>query len=623
MSNKTETIKIQILGHLGTGKSTIINGLCSKKIKLINEEILCSSFENDDNQPIIDDFLDMDNFDCDDIKINLTKISNNADIYVIVTDLPSIIENNYQLDTINKIKKTIENNNYGYMLIIVNKCDNFVFDQDNSVIIENEKEKEYYQKFCASNDIKIIPLKAHEMYLYRTLYFCEDESVDQNTEKELCNIVKLQVGEMMFKKMKNNLSTLKEKQEFLKKKFDLDEIYENAMIETGYSTMKKEMNNLILQNYDNIIKQHIKCNIDDIKDSNNIDYICKELENMIDKSKQDDMEIKDIISNFILNNLIKIISNFELNPITINNNIIKNISNINTLMKNKWEINLLDLEIEKLINIRNDNLVDIFVSSFDNDILKEIKDKLSCDMLTKSLSNSVKEMDFDTYLKTFSDISRTLDYDINYIAIVSLFLIDFINEFFGNQIIKMRVNKILVFNDDNDMKFIMWNVLNNINNKNREYQLLCDLDEFNNQNKIFDKFYKNLVDILDEKKYKDIHSTSDIKNYIYDLHNKYKKLSGISTFAKKINSEYSSIIGTIREINRCHENDTLEKMINTSEIKETKIKEIKSGTVKETKKSYKNVHQSDSDESDSDNENDSEQESIQLKKKINKNIRTK
>ncbi len=629
MVNKTETIRIQILGHSGTGKSTIINGLCSKKIfnKLTNEEILCSSVENDDNQQIIEDFLDMDNFDCDDIKITLNnnnEIKNNSDIYFFVTDIPSIIENNYQLDIIKNIKKTIENNNYGYLLIIVNKCDNFIFNQDSSVVIENERERDCYQKFCeivqneVSNNIKIIPLRAHEMYLYRILQFCEDESVDQNIEKELCNIVKLQVGEMMFKKMKNNLSTLKEKQDFLKKKFDLDEIYENAMTETGYYIVKKEINDLISQNYDTIIKQHIKYNIDDLKNSNNIDYICKELKNMIDKSNEDYTEIKDIISNFILDNLIKIMSNFELNPATINNNVIKNISNINTLMKNKWEINLLDAQIEKLINVRNDNLVEIFVSSFDNDILQEIKDKLTYEMLINSLWNSIKRMDFDTYLETLSNISKTLDYNINYIAIVSLFLINFMDENYGDQIIKIWGNKILLSSNDSNIQFIMWNMLNNTNNKNTEYQLLCDIDEFNNQNKIFNKYYEKLIDILDEKKYKDIQSSSDIKNYIYDLHNKYKKLSGVSLFAKKIISEYSSIVRAIREINKCHDNDTLEKIINTLEIKETKLK-----TTKETKKNYKNVHQSDSDESESDSEEEFEQESTQQKKKINKNIRTK
>jgi hypothetical protein len=644
-TNKNETIYISIIGDNNTGKSTFLNGLfCYDLQKKTNNLTFLKT--NDKNNNEITDFFDKhgyvekNNIIFDNIVGNFSIFNTNTfdnkipDIYIITLDINKILQDNCDMSIINNIKNIIDTNNYGNCLIIINKCDDFSI-EENNLIIDDIQMKQKYENFCANInkicDYPIIPFKSYDFYLYRMLYFCEEYNYDYNEimnqkelQKDLLNIVKIQVGESIFKKSKQDLTCIEKMRKLLEKKLDIDEIYDTAMEECGYEFLKETINDILENNMNVITKNHINNNIQNIKlvNNNDINFVFAELKNTIIISnyynkKEDDM--KNIIIEYVNNEFTNLLSN--LTPNQINNTMLKNTKEIKDYIGDNWDINVLDDLLENLTKIRNENLIDIFIVGFDIDLLAEIKDKLTTKILFDSLRNSINNINFESYLVALSDIAKILNYDINYISVSCMFILNYMNETYGKQIVHNMCCMMMMANNANnvnkELDYIFSNILYNMNINNilfinNDNYLMCNYDEYLNETNKFENFYKKICDILDEGKYRDITDSPDLKKFVYSLSNKYKKLSNLSLFVKKIIHDTSCILDAIKYVNKLHENNLLE-----SSILELDTKKI----TKELKINMKNCN---SDYSDgSDNSNCSELESSQEKKIIKKNNKKK
>jgi len=262
MNNKSfiENIYIAVLGPVSSGKSTILNALCSntcsdmKKNKTTmlpqiynndskhiytidtietiynrnkesNEKILKKmdnktfNLKNDFTQIIhridkIPDFIDLldknatysildmpglnsgeDSLYYDYIK----KISEKIDIYILVFDINSGLQTIDEINIIKMVVNEIIKNKNGYIHILINKCDEIVFDEYDNPLFEDEELNELYTRchetineLCSEiiNKVSISPLCSSQLYIYR----CGKNNLQIIDEIHFDNIIKIEGG---------------------------------------------------------------------------------------------------------------------------------------------------------------------------------------------------------------------------------------------------------------------------------------------------------------------------------------------------------------------------------------------------------------------------------------------
>jgi hypothetical protein len=640
--NQKEIINILVIGEACTGKSTLINSYLANDLINIKRNSSCSTtltkveseFMINHNDDIFINFVDTEGYkNSKHCLQNLNSLSAYVDAFFVVYDMKSIQENKQNLDLICEIKKIIETRKYGYIFIIVNKCDEYHtnyyengssfiqemeqynntlsgkeinMDDENLINFVNKVEK--YNNFCKSvKDCiddefnNIIPLNAYDAYLYRCLYHC-DNIDDPETEKEINNIIKLQIGECIYKKMKIPSLTLKDKRNFLKNKYCFDEMYENAMDESGYTDFANKIKKFISLNSPKIFTKHIKDELDKLKTADDITYIILEFKKIIARIIcVDDKDIYDNISFFIHNKFDECVLSLSKNPTKISTLIINDISEIDSLIFSKLGCYMLKNLINFLKTVRNENLVDIFKFLFDKNILDEIKDKLTVEILHESLNNSVKNMTMTEYFSAIRSIANITSYDANYIAVTALFVTRFIdiNHHIVNKniAIKNTVEKILNEETDKSVKFVLLHLLHSVDSKKINMNnrvLLCNYDEFDKINETIMVYYHLIKEIFNGQKYKNMKTVSDAKNYILSLDEKYKNISSLSFFIKIISSECDSVTQALQLIEKCHNNGALYTMIDT--ISAPDKKEVSENNIKNTKKKVAFTKKKDSDD---------------------------
>jgi hypothetical protein len=541
---KEETINIIIIGDANIGKSTIINALGANYLsKIKNDETkkFSSFVDNNENNIVIDNFfvnnncnvniklVDVEGYEnSDECKTKLFEISCNIDIFLVVHEFNNIGNFDILNDVINIIKK----NNYGYLFVVINMCDDIILYEN--CIVNNENENDgIYNKLCNNLRDKykidfddIIPLKSKDAYLYRYLYYYDDDTVyHAKTEKDIDEIIQLQIGKVMYKNMLNSVSNLESKKKYLRKKFDLDDIYSNAMNESGYTNFENKIEKCVKENFNTILKKHIENDLEKIKIKEcDINNLIEKIIEIIEKIEIEDNINYEKIILYLNSNFREKISIIKKSPEKISVNIINKMSEINNKIKEKWNDDILLDEITSLKMIRNDNMIEIFKYSFDEEILAEIKNKIDSEIIYISLNNNInKNMNYYEYLINIEKIAQITDFNIEYIASASLCFIKFIDYNKNCKIIMQNcINKFLIQETNDNISFILLNLLNmlneidsktNIYNDNCLNQILVsNYNDYKNQIEHFMKFYNTIKKLFDNQKPSKAKSTTTTKS---------------------------------------------------------------------------------------------------------------
>lgn len=628
--SQRELINILVVGDDSVGKSTLINSYmadystnvprtddthCNHLMKIESECL--TNYEGD----IFLNFIDTQGYkNSNNCLQNLHTMSINIDVFFAVYDMKMIKEKNYKLELVNDIKSLINAREYGYLFVIVNKCDEYILNEKGFVDKECKEMDDFIVSLrsCLGDAFdNIILLSAHNAYLHRYLYYSNNN--DLETIKEIDNIVKLQIGERVYKKMKDTLLTLKDKRNFLDKKFDLDDIYENVMTESGYTYFLEKIDTFISSNFQTIRNRHIKNDINELKTNNDLINVISELKKIIVSINSENKEIYENIESFINSDKFneRIVCLLK-SPKKILTTVINDVSEIDALIFKKWGRHLLKDQIHSLKTVRNENLIDIFKFSFDKTVLDEIKSKVTVEILYESLNNSVKNMKLLEYFSVIKSIANIMDYDVNYIAVTSLFITNFANTddhiVNRNIVIKNTIEKILVEETNSAIRFILLNLLYSIDSRidmsNRI--LLCNYEEFNRADDAIILFHRVVKEIFDEQKYKNIDTISDVKNYILSLDEKYKNISSLSSFIKKISCQCESVIESLQLVDKCHKGGALYTLLDAVVMKKKEDSESDSDSEKNTK-NKKKVSPKKKEESDSD---DDSEMNAKTKKKV-------
>jgi GTPase SAR1 family protein len=105
------------------------------------------------------------------------KISATIDIYLIVFDINSGLNTTDEINILKFLVAQIQQNNHGYLHILINKCDNITINGDNITLADEELDELYKRiieainKYCAPihDKVSISPLCSQKLYIYRSV----------------------------------------------------------------------------------------------------------------------------------------------------------------------------------------------------------------------------------------------------------------------------------------------------------------------------------------------------------------------------------------------------------------------------------------------------------------------
>lgn len=579
-----EKIHIAILGPVSAGKSTFFNALCSNtcsdmkrkkttmlpqiynitndiknidsidsiynKNKESNEQILKQredgtfNIDQDFNEIVhtinkIPEFidlldknatysiLDMPGLNCggDSLYYDyIKKISNTIDIYILVFDINSGLNTTDEINIIKMVIDEIKKNKNGYIHILINKCDEIIFNENGSISFEDEELNELYvrctetiHKLCLDiiDKVTITPLCSSKLYIYRSV----KNNIKTIDENQLDNIIKSECGKQELKKLTTPALKRKFISGLLKKQSS--ELYNGWMTDTGFNEFVKNLSNIVKgTSYINIIFYHINesiikllLDINTKNISNFFDELCKELSiinSRIDRLKSFNKKL--VIPTYIINNLDTVntkINTYLMNGITSYSgstvnltlyflkkideyyNIVRRVFTSNPLEESK---KVLDNQRLTLLEIEFDNFFDIniFIELYNKNKITEPKFKnsihttLSKDiMLFRQLINDINnykhilnktyiEVCIDIIINEYIDIiiDKNLEFSILLVnleiilqnKINDLLLISkFISTYFSQKRFNEKYNSIINF----------WFIINSSKLLNRNSKIQC------------------------------------------------------------------------------------------------------------------------------------------------------
>jgi len=482
----TENIKLAIFGPVSAGKTTFFNALMSNKCsgmarkkltmlpqiyqivnegeihtiqgiyqnnKFFNEEILklreAGTFDPEQHfteliyniNPIQDfiqlpditatySILDMPGLNCagDTLYYDyVKKISPTIDIYLVVFDINSGLNTTDEINILKFIVEQIQQNNHGYLHILINKCDNIIINGDN-ITLEDEELDELYKrieeaihKYCSPihDKVSFSPLCSQKLYIYRSV----QNDITTIEEEHLNNIISEELG----KKGLKDYSTITAKREYVSELTN-SPIFGDWIKNTGYNQFIHSLDK-ILRNYSEIVFYHINADLVKLQDIRRIDFdIMREEIRKINTRIQKANQYTELpIPQYLLDNLeiinVKLnkhlIASFSESHIDIIDTILGKINDYYAMLKNVCKFNPLEGASSELSNTRIELLIDQFKVKFNSDIFIELhkaffneeddeySDDDFIDIFTGSIENTLSEdMDSIIYI---SDIISQFD----------------------------------------------------------------------------------------------------------------------------------------------------------------------------------------------------------------------
>ena len=541
MSQYQENIHIAILGPVSAGKSTLLNGLFAttysqmkKKRTTMMPNIYQTTFndkevdsfemiqkKNSESNEIIfklresgqynqthfkeiihkvksiEDFIelpdkkatykinDLPGINDQDAQIYYDYVKNNSrniDVYILVFDINSPLNRTDEVKILQEITNNVKANNHGYVHILINKCDDIIFDGKDIFKFDDEENQESYDeclktinKFMKDiiDRVTISPLRSSLLYTYRTAIY----NMDKLEEKQLCNIIKEEDGKNALEK----LSTPELKKKYLKgmvadKKRKLKDTW---MKSTGYDLFQKYINKIML-NYQQIIIYHIKQDVDKIltdtkKSNNNFDETTNNLEAINQRFRNlittynNKCKVEEIIPQSIKTKLDEIthcmnvylisgINTYSGNTRENAESFIAKISKFFTKVSNLFQSNPLQSSEEKLkikrIELINNNLAE----KYNAEDFTELYTTKTIDLTkyTQSIANTIDKnlMTFDKLLESVKKITNSDEKFMNVI----------INKFTSSYKLDTKFDEFLsnlelIANTTNNNLDIIWSVM--------------------------------------------------------------------------------------------------------------------------------------------------------------------
>ena len=161
--------------------------------------------------------LDMPGLNCggDDLYYKYTREnSQKIDIYVLVFDINNGMNTNDEVQILQLVAEQVRKNNYGYVHIIMNKCDEINFDDQEAVTLGDEELDELFcrcretvDKHMSGIDVSITPMSSSKLYVYRGV----KNNIQSIDESHLDNIIKTECGRTELRK----LTTIDKKRSFV------------------------------------------------------------------------------------------------------------------------------------------------------------------------------------------------------------------------------------------------------------------------------------------------------------------------------------------------------------------------------------------------------------------------
>jgi GTPase SAR1 family protein len=370
--------------------------------------------------------LDMPGLNCgggDNMYFNyLQQNSKDIDIYILVFDINSGLNTTDELNILTMIAKEIEKNKHGFVHILINKCDDVVYEKDKFTFTDEELQELYDRCIETSNKyikdirgkITISPLCSSDLYVFRGI----KNNIESIDEKHLDKIIMNECGKKELIKLKTVELKRKFIQGLIKEKQST--MYSDWMKDTGYNLFQNNLNDMLnTQNYIKIIEHHIMCKLMDIlaKPITDFDIVSAEMVNinasiqqltsvLDNKYKYKVSEnIKTIIQSITLkidDYLSQGIDSYSASTVEIADTFIDKIGKFFGKIKNLFNNNPFENTQEKLHQKRVSLLNLELAKKYNPNIFKELINRklINMDKYKESIENTMRVSKDDPYITT-------------------------------------------------------------------------------------------------------------------------------------------------------------------------------------------------------------------------------
>jgi GTPase Era involved in 16S rRNA processing len=393
--------------------------------------------------------LDMPGLNCgggDNMYFNyIQQNSKDIDIYILVFDINSGLNTTDEVNILTMIAKEIEKNKHGFVHILINKCDDVVYEEDKFTFTDDELQELYDRCIETSNKyikdirgkITISPLCSSDLYVFRGI----KNNIESIDEKHLDKIIMNECGKKELIKLKTVELKRKFIQGLIKEKQST--MYSDWMKDTGYNLFQNNLNDMLnTQNYIKIIEHHIMCKLMDIlaKPITDFDIVSAEMVNinasiqqltsvLDNKYKYKVSEnIKTIIQSITLkidDYLSKGIDSYSASTVEIADTFIDKIGKFFGKIKNLFNNNPFENTQEKLHQKRVSLLNLELAKKYNPNIFKELINRklINMDKYKESIENTMKVSKDDPYITTImiallDSVNKITKNDTKYIIVI-------------------------------------------------------------------------------------------------------------------------------------------------------------------------------------------------------------
>jgi GTPase SAR1 family protein len=205
----------------------------------------------------------------------LKQSSEKFDIYIVVLDMTTSIGTTDQINIMKTINELIKKNKYGYVHVLLNKCDtivnytsatDFKFKDDSDVSFYADSVKTIKTHLCDCKHVTIAPFSAKTLLFYRLAKY----NIQALGESYLDEFIRHFISAREFNAISGDIGKKQAVATEIVKNSKSPEIME-YIINTGYPAFQHSMQKH-LEHYPDIITKHIMNDIELILEQSTIDF---------------------------------------------------------------------------------------------------------------------------------------------------------------------------------------------------------------------------------------------------------------------------------------------------------------------------------------------------------------
>lgn len=320
------------------------------------------------------------------------------DIIIFITTIETALNNAGEVDILNLILSNIDKHQNEYnrnidLIVLVNKCDNMIYEDDKLTF--NDSDKEYQEMFdniktTINTEIgerkinyEIFPISIEETFIYRTVYVSNEDEIDLD-DKYIHKMGINEFGKTRWNKhVKTDFEYYKKK---LLDKLKTKEIYLNNMKQSGYFAFRNYFNKLLGDNTKKYFIGRLNyINSIKILTSDDIDYFIKMERYLKSENKINQLFGCDtnVVTNYIIDDIKKYIIKLDVEKVESHDDFIEKKNKLKSLLhyvayllKYKLYENIKILLEEKIIGLLV-NYISTYMFIFNYYDISIMNDKLS------------------------------------------------------------------------------------------------------------------------------------------------------------------------------------------------------------------------------------------------------